>query len=287
MQALSIDTLTDTVVDAMGPKTSPRVREVMSSLIRHVHDFAREVNLTTDEWLAGLEMLVRAGKMSDDKRNEMILVSDIIGLESLVDALDNKADGRETESAVLGPFYRENAPILPAGSSIVRGGVPGETVLVSGRVTSSSGEPLVGATLDIWETSPNGLYEQQDANQPDMNLRGRFVTDSAGKYAYRALRPVSYPIPYDGPAGDLLQLMDRHPYRPAHIHLIVSAPGHRSLVTQIFDRTDKYLGDDSVFAVKNSLIVDFEPAPPGADTDYVVTYDVCLKAEPARQLAAV
>ena len=209
MQALSIDTLTDTVVGAMGPKTSPRAREVMSALIRHLHDFAREVNLTTQEWLAGLEMLNRAGKMSDDKRNEMILVCDVLGLESLVDALDNKAEGFETESAVLGPFYRENAPVLPLGASIVQGGVPGETVLVTGRVTSSTGEPLVGAILDIWETSPNGLYEQQDPDQPEMNLRGRFETDASGNYAYRALTPRELsdsvrrsggrPAPTDGP----------------------------------------------------------------------------------------
>lgn len=286
MSNASTNAFTESVVAAMSPDMDPRARLVMASLIRHIHDFAREVNLTTEEWLAGLDLLIRAGKMSDDKRNEMILLSDIIGLESLVDTLDHQAEGGATESAVLGPFYREGAPILPNGASIVQGGETGPMALVQGCVTGPDGRPLAGAVVDVWETSPNGLYEQQDPDQPDMNLRGRFQTDAEGRYAFRCVRPVSYPIPFDGPAGDLLQLMGRHPYRPAHIHFIVKAPGCRKLVTQIFDRQDRYCADDAVFAVKDSLKVDFVPAPAGSDADFLVEYNIQLAAE-ATELRAV
>lgn len=280
--------ITDAAVAAISPDIDARARVVMSSLIRHLHDFARDVNLTTEEWLAGCDLLKRAGDMSDARRNELILVSDVLGLESLVDALTNTADEGVTESAVLGPFFRENAPVLANGASIVQGGVPGETVFVEGTVTGADGKPLAGAEIDVWETAPNGLYEQQDPDQPEMNLRGKFTSDANGYYAFVAVRPVSYPIPFDGPAGELLKLMGRHPYRPAHIHYIVKAPGHRTLVTQIFDRTDKYNADDAVFAVKDSLMVDFKPAGAGAKTDYVVRYDIGLAAakDPAARRAA-
>jgi catechol 1,2-dioxygenase len=164
-----------------------------------------------------------------------------------------------TSSAILGPFWRRDAPLLPNGSSIIKKDVGGDTAIVYGTVLSSSGKPIEGAEVDVWHTAPNGLYEQQDPDQPEYNLRGRFLTDKEGKYSFHCLRPTSYPIPYDGAAGKLLQLMDRHPYRPAHIHLIVKADGHRQLTTQIFDRRDKYVNDDSVFAVKDELVVDFVP----------------------------
>jgi catechol 1,2-dioxygenase len=286
MSDLSTQPITDAAIAAISAEVSPRAREVMSSLITHLHDFARDVNLTTEEWLAACHFLKRAGDMTDARRNELILVSDVLGLESLVDALTNKAVGAQTESAVLGPFYRENAPVLPNGASIVQGGVPGETVLVQGRVTGPNGKPIEGAEIDVWETSPNGLYEQQDPEQPEMNLRGLFRSDAEGRYAFRCLKPVSYPIPFDGPAGDLLQLMGRHPYRPAHIHYIVRAPGCRTLVTQIFDRTDKYNTDDAVFAVKDSLLVDFKPAPAGSDVAYLVEYDIELAPAAPSQVKA-
>jgi catechol 1,2-dioxygenase len=177
--------------------------------------------------------------------------------------------------------------MLPNGASIVQGGPPGETVFVQGRVFDANGQPLEGAIVNVWETAPNGLYEQQDPDQPDYNLRGQFRSDTDGRYAFRAYRPVAYPIPFDGPAGDLLQMMDRHPYRPSHFHFRVRAPGHQELVTQIFDREDKYVENDSVFAVKDSLIVDFKPAPAGADTKYVVDYDIHLTAaKPETRTAA-
>jgi catechol 1,2-dioxygenase len=294
MAELSMEKFTDTVITAMGPKTSPRVRDVMTALIRHMHDFAREVKLTTPEYLAACDFVVRIGKMSDEKRNEAILTSDIFGLESLVDFLDQAAaadatpasTAEATSSAILGPFWREEAPELPNGASIVQGGPPGETVLVQGRVFGADGKPLEGAIVNVWETAPNGLYEQQDPNQPDYNLRGQFRTDKDGRYAFRGYRPIAYAIPYDGPAGDLLQMMDRHPYRPSHFHFRVRAPGHQELVTQVFDRQDKYTEQDTVFAVKDSLIVDYKPAPADADTKYVMDYDIRLTAAKAEARAA-
>lgn len=298
MAELSMERFTDTVVNAMGPKTSPRVREVMTALIRHMHDFAREVNLTTAEYLAACDFVVRIGQMSDERRNEAILASDIFGLESLVDFLDQHAAAGATpastaeasditSSAILGPFWRENAPIYPNGASIIQGGVEGgEMALVQGRVYGGDGQPIEGAIVNVWETAPNGLYEQQDPSQPDYNLRGAFRTDKEGRYAFRGIRPTEYPIPFDGPAGDLLQMMDRHPYRPAHIHFRVRAPGHQELVTQIFDRDNQYLENDSVFAVKDSLIVDFNPAPQGSDVKYVADFDIRLTPAQQTRVAA-
>jgi catechol 1,2-dioxygenase len=298
MAELSMDKFTDTVVNAMGPNTSPRVREVMTALIRHMHDFAREVNLTTAEYLAACDFVVRIGQMSDERRNEAILASDIFGLESLVDFLDQHAAANATpastaeasditSSAILGPFWRENAPVLSNGASIIQGGIEGgELALVQGRVYGGDGQPIEGAIVNVWETAPNGLYEQQDPNQPDYNLRGAFRTDKEGRYAFRGIRPTEYPIPFDGPAGDLLQMMDRHPYRPAHIHFRVRAPGHQELVTQIFDRDNQYLENDSVFAVKDSLIVDFKPAPAGSDVQYVADFDIRLTPAQQTRMAA-
>jgi catechol 1,2-dioxygenase len=286
MAEVSIGSFTDTVVDAIGPNATPRMREVMSALIRHMHDFAREVNLTTPEYLAACDFVVRIGQISDDKRNEAILASDVFGLESLVDILDQgagesaatpAATSEATTSAILGPFWREHSPSLPNGASIVKGGPTGDSVLVQGRVLSSDGQPVKDAIVAVWEDAPNGLYEQQDPEQPEYNLRGQFRTDAEGRYAFRGWRPVPYPIPFDGPAGDLLQMMDRHPYRPGHFHFRVRAPSHRELVTQVFDRESQYIEGDAVFAVKDSLIVDFKPAPAGAETQYAVEFDICLQ----------
>jgi len=288
------ESFTDTVINAMGPKTTPRMREVLTSLIRHLHAFAREVNLTTDEWLAGVNFLNRAGQMTDDKRNEGILVSDVVGLESLVDAITHEINAKEeasavtTATAILGPFWRENAPILENGDSIVQKDVGGDMTWMHGTVTDGDGKPIAGAMVDVWEDAPNGLYEQQDPDQPEYNLRGRFVTNKEGEYNFYCIKPTSYPIPFDGPAGELLQHMDRHPYRPSHIHLIVTGPGHRSLTTQVFSRDDEYLDSDSVFAVKDNLIVDFVPASADAGKGkgakgqkpvWELKYDIKLQAK--------
>jgi catechol 1,2-dioxygenase len=234
-----------------------------------------------------------AGRMSTDRRNETGLLCDVLGLESLVDAITSKLLSSGTNasaSAILGPFYRTGAPDLPNGSSIVRGVHPGlswydratsDSVFITGRVLSTSAHsptpvPLAGAKVDVWHTAPNGLYEQQDEAQTDMNLRGRFTTDANGRFAFYALRPVAYPIPDDGPAGRLLHLLDRHPYRPAHIHFMVEAPGHVTLVTQVFDSDDKYLRQDSVFAVKQELVVRFLERKGDPKANWELEYDFVL-----------
>lgn len=263
-------TFTQKVIESMGPKTTPRMREVMSALIPHLHDFAREVELTVDEWMAGVQMINWAGKMSDERRNEGQLMCDVVGLESyvlmfllwcsrlladfgfdsrLVDEITYKkaseAADTATQSAILGPFFQHDNPILKKGASIYRTKAEkAEVVYMYGKVVDNkTGKPLANATIDIWQASTNGrsdcvgsskyyrlkltlslgLYQQQDQEQHEHNLRGKFVTDESGEYACYCIRPTPYPVPFDGPAGKLLQLMDRHPYRPAHIHLIVSA----------------------------------------------------------------
>ncbi|PQE29197.1 Catechol 12-dioxygenase protein [Rutstroemia sp. NJR-2017a BBW] len=281
---------TENVINSMGPKTSPRMREVMSCLIRHVHDFARETELTVDEWMQGVELLNWAGKMSDEKRNEGQLVCDVIGLESLVDEITFKkaADAVDapTASAILGPFFRHDVPLLENDSSIVHGVDDGEMAYMHGLVLDQkTKQPIAGATVDIWEASTNGLYEQQDPNQIEHNLRGKFKTDEKGYYGLYCLRPTPYPVPDDGPGGKLLQLMDRHPFRPAHIHLIplsnplphqVQHSSYKPLTTQIFDRRDPYLENDSVFGVKDSLIVDFVPLKDNPKATLELNFPVIL-----------
>ncbi|KAB8290039.1 hypothetical protein EYC80_010365 [Monilinia laxa] len=273
---------TQNVIDAMGPKTSPRMREVMGCLIRHVHDFAREVELTLDEWMQGVELLNEAGRMSDHKRNEGQLVCDVIGLESLVDEITYKtaADAVDsaTASAILGPFFRHDAPVLENESSIIQTAADdGEIVYMHGTVTDNkTKKPIVGATVDAWQASTNGLYEQQDDQQAEHNLRGKFKTDENGHYGFYCLKPTPYPIPFDGPAGKILQLLDRHPFRPAHIHLIVQHENYKPLTTQIFDSKDEYLQNDSVFAVKDSLVVDFVPLKDNPKASLELNYPVVL-----------
>ncbi|CAM1505394.1 Fc.00g110310.m01.CDS01 [Cosmosporella sp. VM-42] len=275
---------TERVVAATGNDASLRVKEVMASLIRHLHDFAREVNLTSEELFVGIDLINQCGQKSDSARNETQLLGDILGLESLVDRITSRlvstASQDHTPSTILGPFYRPNAPVLPPGSSIIspgnRAAYISSTTYLSGRVLAPDGTPVSGAIVDIWHTAPNGMYEQQDATQPDMDLRGRFATDAAGNYSLYCLRPVAYPIPSDGPVGKLLAQLHRHPYRPAHIHFIISAPGYHPLTTQLFDGADEWLRDDAVFAVKRELIVKFQPRDDDPDARWTLAFDFIL-----------
>lgn len=217
---------TQNVINATGPKATPRMRKVIGGLIQHLHDFLREEEVTVDEWMAGVDLINQAGKMSDEKRNEGQLMCDILGIESLVDEITFKiaseALDQPTATAILGPFWRKDAPIRKMGDTIVFGINDGDHTFMHGTITDfATGKPIENAEVDIWHTAPNGLYEQQDPDQVDMNLRGRFFTGKDGKYSLYCLRPTSYPIPFDGPAGKLLTLLDRHPMRPAHIHFIV------------------------------------------------------------------
>lgn len=275
--------ITANVLKSLEGAASPRLKQIMTSLITHLHAFVREVELTEEEWLQGIQFLTRTGQMCDDRRQEFILLSDTLGVSMLVDAINHRMDGAATASTVLGPFYREGAAELPYGASISQDG-RGEPAVLMGRVLGSDGTPIPGATLDVWETNEEGLYEQQDPDQPEMNLRGRFRTDAEGRYKIRAIKPVSYPIPDDGPVGQMLRSLGRHPYRPAHIHFIVSAPGYRSVVTHLFVEGDPYLDSDAVFGTKESLVVPFVPNTSEAEAAIhgvsvpfsTVTYDFVL-----------
>jgi catechol 1,2-dioxygenase len=283
MRNVTVENITDVVIKAMSPDIPARNRQIMTALVRHLHGFAKEVNLTFAEWLEACEFMRRAGDISDEKRNEFILICDILGLEVLVDMLDHKVTDGESESTVLGPFYRENPPVLPKGASIIKKSFDhAQTVRVRGRVLDTAGKGIEGVTIDVWEDAPNGLYEQQDPDQPDYNLRGRFLTDANGEYEFVGIRPVPYPIPYDGAAGELLNYMGHHPWRPGHIHFMIFKDGYQSLISQIYDADTKYLDGDSVFAVKESLIGKLKAAPAGADTDLVMDFDFKLKKKSAK-----
>jgi protocatechuate 3,4-dioxygenase beta subunit len=276
--------ITRNVLNSMAQAPNARLKEVMSSLITHLHAFIREVNLTEAEWMQGIQFLTRTGQMCDDRRQEFILLSDVIGVSMLVDAINHRAEDGATESTVFGPFYREGARELPPGATISLDG-RGEPAVVMGRVLSTDGTPIPGALLDVWETDENGLYEQQDPEQPDMNLRGKFRTDSQGRYCFVGIKPVSYSIPDDGPVGQLLRALGRHPYRPAHIHLLISAEGFVPVTTHLFVKGDPYLDSDAVFGTKDSLVVDFirhdsdeEAAQYHVNAPfYTVEYDFVLK----------
>jgi protocatechuate 3,4-dioxygenase beta subunit len=248
--------ITQNVLNSMAQAPNPRLKKVMNSLISHLHDFIREVELTQEEWALGVQFLTRTGQMCDEKRQEFILLSDITGVTMLVDAINHRLTDGATESTIFGPFYREGAQELPMGATISKDG-RGEPVVVTGQVLSTDGTPIPGALLDVWETDEKGLYEQQDPEQPDMNLRGKFRTDSEGRYSFVGIKPVSYAIPDDGPVGQLLRALGRHPFRPAHIHLLISADGFVPVTTHLFVKGDPYLDSDAVFGTKNSLVVDF------------------------------
>lgn len=276
--------ITQNVIDSIANTSNPRLKAVMTSLISHLHAFVREVEPSQEEWAFGIQFLTRTGQMCDDKRQEFILLSDTLGVSMLVDAINHRVEDGATESTVFGPFYREGAAELPMGANISQDG-RGEPTVVSGRVLSTDGAPIPDALLDVWETNENGLYEQQDPEQPDMNLRGKFRTDGEGRFCFVAIKPVSYSIPDDGPVGQMLRAVGRHPYRPAHIHLLISAEGFAPVTTHLFVSGDSYLDSDAVFGTKDSLVVDFirhDSAEEAARYQisapfYTVEYDFALR----------
>ncbi|HEX4753001.1 MAG TPA: dioxygenase [Solirubrobacterales bacterium] len=268
------DTITAAVVERFEGCSEPRLREIMQSLTRHLHAFAKEVDLSEAEWQVMIENLTATGHITDDRRQEFILWSDTLGLSMLVDALANQLPEGATESTVLGPFYVPGSPTRDFGANIAEeeAGIP---AWVHGRIVSTDGEPL-DAELDVWQNGDNRLYAVQDPDAPEEHLRGRFRTREDGTFAFLAVRPVPYPIPDDGPVGKMLEATGRHPWRPAHIHMIARAPGHRTVTTHIFDEESEYLDSDAVFAVKPSLLRRFEPrtaddpeTPEGVDGEWV------------------
>ncbi|WP_406119653.1 intradiol ring-cleavage dioxygenase [Streptomyces sp. NBC_00989] len=252
-------TVTDEAVASLEGTADPRLRELLTGLIRHLHAFARETDLTQAEWERAIGFLTETGKMCTDTRQEFILLSDVLGLSMLVETINGDRAAGSTESTVLGPFHMTESPVRELGANIdLVGG--GEPCVVSGRIVSGDGTPLPGALLDVWQADGNGFYDVQRPDlQPPGNGRGLFTADADGRFRFRTCVPSPYPIPTDGPVGELLKATGRHPYRPAHIHFIASAEDHTPVTTHIFVAGSDYLDSDAVFAVKQSLVEDFTP----------------------------
>ena len=257
--------LTEVVLARLDDAPDARFRQVMTKLITHLHDLVRETGLTEAEWQSAIRFLTATGQKCDENRQEFILLSDTLGLSMLVDAINHRKPTGATETTVLGPFHVAGAPELPNGANIAED-VPGEPVYFSGKVMSPNGKPIPGATLDIWSTDGEGQYDVQRPGGK-MRARGRIKSDANGRYAFWTIKPVSYPVPTDGPVGEMLLKMGRHPYRPAHTHMILSAPGYEPVATHLFVKGDPHLESDAVFAVKESLVVDFVSHEPGVAPD--------------------
>ena len=248
----------DVVVSQITDTTEPRLAEVIEAVTRHLHAAVKEIEPTQEEWLAAIMFLTKTGQMSDDWRQEFILLSDIFGVSMLVDAINNRKPSGASESTVLGPFHVPDVPELPMGSNICLDG-KGHPMLIKGRILNTEGDPIEGTKIDVWQTNDDGFYDvQQKGIQPDFNLRGVFRTGANGTYTFWGAKPRFYPIPDDGPVGKLLGSLGRHPYRPAHLHYILEADGYESLITHIFDPDDKYINSDAVFGVKESLLAKFD-----------------------------
>jgi protocatechuate 3,4-dioxygenase beta subunit len=260
MRNVTRENITEVFAGYFGPETDPRVREVLISLATHLHDFAREVNLTHDEWRVGLDFLEWAGRITNPERNEFVLLSDVMGLSSLVDMLHSVPEA--TSSSVLGPFHVSNPPPMPVGGDLKRH-YEGQVVLVQGFVRDLRGNPIAGATIDIWQTAPNGMYSSQDPEQDIHSFHALMTADENGGYSFTTVRPVEYTVPNDGPVGKILDAAGRHPWRPSHLHFIVKADGFRSLVTEVFPDDDPYLDQDTVFGVRDDLVMKYVEQPAG------------------------
>jgi hydroxyquinol 1,2-dioxygenase len=285
MNAPTEGNFTDAVLARLEKTDNPRLKQILTSLIRHAHAFVRDVELTDEEWMAGIQFLTAVGHMCDDKRQEFILLSDTLGISRLVDTINHSRDDDATPSSLLGPFYVGGAKEMQAGTNIAND-TEGDPLFVGGHVVDQQGKPIAGALLDVWQTAPNGLYDVQDPNQPDMNLRGCFRTDANGRFAFRSVRPNSYPIPSDGPVGKMLNATGRHPYRPAHVHFRLSAKGYVPVTTAIYVDGDDYLHSDAVFGQKDSLTVKFSRHDSADEAKklnakapfYTTSFDFALKA---------
>lgn len=253
--------LTDETIARFDATPSPRLREVLQGLVRHLHGFAREVRLTEAEWEAAIDFLTRVGDITDEHRQEFILLSDVLGLSMLTIGINHPADGEVTESTVFGPFFVEDAPHVELGGDIAQG-ASGQPCWVEGTVRGEDGRAIPGARLEVWEADADGFYDVQYGDDRTMG-RAHLFSDEDGGYRFWSVEPSPYPIPHDGPVGELLRATERGPMRPAHLHFMVSAPGYRTLVTHIFVAGSDHLHDDAVFGVKPSLIVDFHEQPPG------------------------
>jgi catechol 1,2-dioxygenase len=250
--------VTADVLAVMERTSDPRLREIMISLVRHLHGFVRDARLTEVEFREAAAILAELGQRTSDTHNEVVLMAGSLGVSSLVCLLNNGDQGNtETDQSLLGPFWRLNSPRVENGGSIVRSDTPGAPLFVTGRVVDRAGKPIAGAEVDVWHASPVGLYENQDPEQADMNLRGKLVTDGEGRFAFRSVKMVGYPIPTDGVVGRLLKAQSRHPFRPAHLHALIHKPGFKVLISQVYDPADPYIETDVQFGVTEALIGNF------------------------------
>ncbi len=275
MKYFSEDTSVETVNARMATNINPRLAQVMASLVRHLHAFAKDIQLTQGEWDIAIDFLTTTGQICSAERQEFILLSDVLGFSMLVDAMGNRRPAGATENTVFGPFHVADAPIRQMGDVISLDG-KGEPCLFEGKVIDLHGNPIEGACVDVWSDNADGFYDvQQPGIQPKWNNRGRFITGKDGAYRFVGIKPVSYPIPDDGPVGKMLGHLGRHPFRPAHMHYLVTAPGFQKLVTHTFVGDDSYLESDAVFGVKQTLIAPFERLA-GAATQWRSPFDFVL-----------
>jgi len=291
---LSPDAVTAAVIERMQSARSDRFKSVMASLVTHLHAFAREVQLTEEEWAFAIDFLTRTGQTCTASRQEFILLSDTLGLSTLVTQMNHPSQGQETEQTVLGPFHRESTPIFPLGADIAQG-IKGKPLFISGTVSDSRGRPIANARVDIWHADPQGEYDvQKPALGGAMQLRGVFNTDGEGRFHCWSIKPTSYPVPTDGPVGSLLKASKRHPMRPAHVHFMIEAKGFDRLITHVFEEGDRYIDSDAVFGVRDALIIPFKAhrsklGPDGRILDrshYRIHYDFHMRkplSKPKRQ----
>jgi hydroxyquinol 1,2-dioxygenase len=262
MRNITEHNITEAVVARFEACTDPRLKQVLGTLVRHLHAFVRETGLTEAEWMRGIRFLTEAGHITDDKRQEFILLSDVLGVSMLTVAQNNANPPGATESTVFGPFHVAGAPRFAEGADIAAG-APGVPLFVRCSVRSLDGLPLAGATVDVWQSDEEGFYDVQRPELAAPRARGVFVTDAAGRFSFRSITPVAYPIPTDGPVGQMLVAGGRHPWRPAHVHFMIEAPGHETLITHVFRAGDPYLDSDVVFGVRASLVAEFPQHPAG------------------------
>lgn len=297
VEEINEKTLTDVVLAQFQNAPNPRVKQIMTSLVRHLHDFVRDVELTFDEWRYAIDFLTRTGQMCTESRQEFIMLSDTMGVSMLVDAINHRMPEGATQTTVLGPFYLENPLELPLGYDLAKN-LPGEKLFVQGTVNTAAGGPLANAIVDTWQSDAEGYYDVQrdnvDPNEP--HVRGRFRTDSQGRFHFWTILPTPYAVPYDGTVGEMIKGSGRHPWRPAHLHFLIQADGHETLITHLFVEGSPYLDSDAVFGVKKSLIQTFSHEAPGIAPDgrkmdgpwRKLVYDFGLRcvAQPAPAAAA-
>ncbi len=267
MRNISYDNITDTVIQAYNGTKDERTKEILTVLIKRLHEYVQEIGLTPQEWEAAMGMLARAAAITDEQRNEFILLSDLLGVSALVDLIDGQtdADGASV-TTLMGPFFVPDTPDVGNGADLT-GNNEGERIAVFGRILDVNGTPLAGAQIEIWQNGPNGLYTVQDPGQSEHNLRGTLHADDDGAYAFLTVKPISYQVPGDGVGGELVDAGGRHCWRPAHIHLMINSDGHKRHISQIFDLNDPYIDQDAVFGVRAPLAVPYDKEPSAEESE--------------------